>query len=105
MKKFISVLIGIAILVLPVAVLDATTTAPTVDLITALGTVANVMFAILIALAAAFIIYAGFNFVTAAGDPEKAEKARSAIIFAIIGIVIAILAKGIVAFVQTQFGV
>jgi len=100
MKKFISGLIGIAILVLPVVVLAQ---APTVDLMTALGKVADILFNILIAVAAVFIVWAGISFVTAGGDAEKVEKARSMIMYAVIGIIVAILAKGIVAFIKGQF--
>lgn len=45
------------------------------------------------------IIIAGLLFVLSAGDPQKAAKARQAILYAIIGLVIVALAQVIVRFV------
>lgn len=51
------------------------------------------------ALAVLLIVIAGLNLVTAGGDPQKVAKARSTIVYALIGLVIAIAAEGIVVFV------
>lgn len=48
------------------------------------------------------IIFSGFHLVTANGDASKVASARSAIIYALVGIVIAILAGTIVAFVLSK---
>lgn len=51
------------------------------------------------AVAVVYLIYGGFEYITAGGDAEKATKGRTAIVNAIIGLVIIALAYVIVAFV------
>ena len=51
--------------------------------------------------AAVFIIIAAFNYLTAQGDPEKVGKAKSMIIYAVIAIVVALLAFSIDIIVST----
>jgi type IV secretory pathway VirB2 component (pilin) len=45
------------------------------------------------------IVIAGLNIVTAGGDPSKVAKARGAIIYALVGLVVAIMAEAIVSLV------
>jgi hypothetical protein len=52
--------------------------------------------------AVAFVIYGGFQFLTSQGEPDKAAGARKTIINAVIGLVITLLATGIVAFIGRQ---
>jgi len=47
----------------------------------------------------AFIIVAGFQYVTSQGNPEKAAKAQQTILFALIGLVIAISAIVLVTYI------
>lgn len=47
-------------------------------------------------LAVIYLIWSGFQYMTAAGDPEKAQKARSSIIYAIVGIIVIMLSFVIV---------
>ncbi len=56
---------------------------------------------ILFAVAVVFIILAAFNYLTAAGDAEKAGKAKKQITGAVIAIVVALLATGIVALTRS----
>lgn len=49
------------------------------------------------------IIYGGFAFVTSAGNSEKAARARSIILYALIGIVIVVVAQVLVRFVISFF--
>ncbi len=46
-----------------------------------------------------FIIVGGFQFITAAGNQENMKRAKSTVMYSIIGLVIAILAYAIVNFV------
>jgi hypothetical protein len=39
-----------------------------------------------------FLVWSGWQYITSAGDPAKAERARTNITYAIIGIVVALLA-------------
>ncbi len=48
--------------------------------------------------AVAFLVYYGIMFITSGGDPEKATKARTGIIYAIIGIIVITAAYFIVSF-------
>lgn len=51
------------------------------------------------ALAVVYLIYGGILYITAGGDAEKATKGRTAVINAIIGIVIILLALALVTWV------
>ena len=56
--------------------------------------------AILAGIASVIIIFiAGFMFVTSGGNPEKIKKAKSTIIYTVIGIVIIVFAKIIIRYV------
>lgn len=46
-----------------------------------------------------FIIYAGYIYVTSGGDTGKTKKAMQILMFALIGIAIALLAKALINFV------
>lgn len=56
-------------------------------------------------LAVIMIIYAGLIWMFAAGAPEKITKARSIIIWTIIGYSIILVAKGILLVIQSVLGV
>lgn len=49
--------------------------------------------------AIAYIIYAGFVYLTSNGDPERAKSGKDTILNALIGLVIAIMATVIVGFI------
>lgn len=48
------------------------------------------------------IVIAGFMYVTSGGEPEKTKKAKNTIIYALVAIVLAVLANAIVGFVLDQ---
>ena len=50
-------------------------------------------------------LYAGVLFITGGGNPEMLAKARSILLYAIVGIAVAILAFGLVAISQSLLGV
>lgn len=56
------------------------------------------------ALALAMLVYGGFLYITAAGDTKQIDKAKTVIIYAIIGIIVIGLAYSVVAFVIGAFG-
>ena len=62
------------------------------------------MFGILLALAVIFLIYAAFIFLTSEGTPAKIESAKNIIIYAIVAIVLGVIAKGVVMVIQTLVG-
>lgn len=51
---------------------------------------------------AIFVVYGGISYVTSAGDPGKAAKARQMILYALIGLAIVALASAITAFVSNM---
>lgn len=48
--------------------------------------------------AVGFVIYGGFRYITSQGEPENTKSARQTILNAVIGLVIALIATGAVAF-------
>lgn len=71
-----------------------------VDIMETLGRISDWLFAILLIIAAIFIIIAGFYFVTAQGDPDKVSTARMFVLWALIGVLVGFLAKGLVILVD-----
>ena len=64
----------------------------------------NWVFAIFVVLSIIFVLLAAFQFVTGGGDAKKIEEARQKLIWAAVGIIIALLAKGIVPVVRSIVG-
>lgn len=102
--KFISKLLIIgAVLFMAAAplVLAQVTTPPTFltggisDVIRILERFLSWMFTIFLIIAAIFIILAAFNYLTAGGDDEKIKTAKKQFIYAIVAIVIALIATGV----------
>ncbi len=71
----------------------------TVDIRIYIGRVVKAFLALLGIIAVALIIYAGFLWMTSAGNPEKIDRAKKIIIDAVIGLLIILSAYAIVAFI------
>lgn len=56
----------------------------------------RLLFAVLGAMAVLYIIIAGFQYVSSQANPQEVEKARNTILYAVIGLVIAISAQVII---------
>lgn len=52
------------------------------------------------AIAVIMIIYGGFQILTAGGDPKKFETGKQAILYAVVGYGIILLAEGVVLIIQ-----
>ncbi len=63
--------------------------------------VANWMLTILILVAIIFFIYAGFLYLTSAGEEEKVKKAKNSVVYGLIAVAVGLLAKGFIALVQS----
>lgn len=61
--------------------------------------VIGIVITIIGAIAFLMVVLSGFRYVLAGGEPEKLAKARNALIFALVGLLIAITAQAIVSFV------
>ena len=64
---------------------------------TNLQQILQIVFGVVGALAVLFIVIAGLRFVLAQGDPQDVAKARSTIIYALVGLLIALAAEAIVS--------
>lgn len=64
-----------------------------------LSLIINIVIGIIAALSVLFIVIGGFRLILSAGNPQDAARARSTIVYALIGLIIALLAEAIVAFV------
>ncbi|MCK4355213.1 hypothetical protein KAW43_02640 [Candidatus Parcubacteria bacterium] len=73
---------------------------PDVDLIKTLENIADWLFYILLGVAVVFIVIGGIYYVTAQGDPEKVKKAGQSIQYALIGVIVAAVSKGLVTLIQ-----
>lgn len=61
--------------------------------------VLRIVFGIIGAFALLSMVASGFKYVTSAGDPGKTSEAKKGVIFALVGLILAITAQAIVAFV------
>lgn len=50
------------------------------------------------------ILYGAFRILTAAGDPEKFSEGRQAIVYAVVGYVLVLVAAGLVSVVKSAIG-
>lgn len=104
MKKFLPVLVLISLALSAGALaqtpVDEVEELPELPVIETLDKIANIIFTLLLAIAGVMIVVAGLRFVFAGGNPEEVSKARDVIMYALIGIIVAFLAKGIVWFIK-----
>ncbi|MCH8741411.1 hypothetical protein IH779_00735 [Patescibacteria group bacterium] len=113
MKKILFILTIVSLLILPVvsfAVVSPTETIPEIitapgDIIVIIDAIANWIFVILLAVAVIFILIAAFQFLTAGGAPERVSAARTNLLYAVVGVAVAVLAKGFIELVKTIAGI
>ena len=74
------------------------------DIIRIINTIGNWIFAIALAVAAIFILVAAFFFITSGGNPETATKAKGMLVNALIGVALALAARGLVAVLKSILG-
>ncbi|HVW23013.1 MAG TPA: pilin [Candidatus Saccharimonadales bacterium] len=64
--------------------------------------VLQIVFGIMGAIAVLIIVISGLKFITAQGNPEEISKARQTIIYALVGLAVAISAEAIVSLVLSR---
>lgn len=99
MKKIVLSLVTIGVIALPIiALAQIGGSPPLINFnLTQLGiNIANAAWIIFTIIAVIMFVIAGVLFLTASGDPEKVQKARSAFMWGIVGVVVAILAFTII---------
>ena len=69
-----------------------------------LKVVLGIVFGIVGALAILVITISGFRYVISAGDPKRTAQAKEGIIYALVGLAVAITAEGIVTFIIGRVG-
>ena len=62
----------------------------------------SIVFAIIGAIALLIVTLSGFRYVLSAGDPQKTANAKNTLIYALVGLAIAISAEAIIAFVVNR---
>ena len=66
--------------------------------------ITNWIFTFLIAVVVIMVLVAGYMFVTAGGNPDQQAKARTVLIYALIGFAVGMIARGIIALVAAIMG-
>jgi len=69
---------------------------PASNPIATLDSILNWLFTILMAFAGIMVVIAAFSFVTAAGNPETVAKARQFVMYALIGVIVALMSRGMI---------
>lgn len=64
----------------------------------------NWVFWLVIIMSIIFTLVAAFRYLTAAGDPEKVKRAGATLLYVVIAIVVALLAKGFPLLISSFFG-
>ena len=107
MKKTLTTLVLIGLLVVPAVGLAQTEQREMTqefeevgDIISLMNRIGNWIFTGLMILAAIFLVIAGYFFITAGGNPENVNKARQMLINALIGVAVGVGARGLVAAIE-----
>jgi len=74
------------------------------NLLDVVSTIINLAFALAGIVAVVYLIMGGFNYVTAGGNPEAVEGAKTTLVNAIIGLVVILVSYLIIQFVMSQIG-
>jgi len=105
MKKLATLFSLTTLLILPTIALAGLTQPPqpgqgvAIDPCAIFNLTLNFIWPIFIGIAVLIFIYAGFLFLTAAGEPGKVSTARHALIWAIVGLAVALLAYSMVVII------
>jgi hypothetical protein len=77
-----------------------TTSGPTVNSV--INTVVNILSLVVGIIAVIMVVFAGFRYVTSGGDSGKVSSAKNTLIYAIVGIVVAAVARPLVQFILNK---
>lgn len=65
-------------------------------------TILSIIFTVAGAIAFLYLVIGGFHYVSSQGDPQKVAKAKGAIMYALVGLIVAIMAQTIVGVVVSK---
>ncbi|MDI6717917.1 MAG: hypothetical protein QMD86_02670 [Patescibacteria group bacterium] len=71
------------------------------SLVGTISSIVNIFFTILLAIATVMILWAAYNYVTAAGDENKIKTAKTTLLYALLGIAIAVISRGVVTLIKS----
>ena len=77
---------------------------PFSDIYTLIEKITNFLIGLAIVITPIIIVYAGFLYITAAGNEEKIKTAQKVLIWALIGFAIVLIAKGVPALIKQFLG-
>jgi len=108
-RKLITLSNVAILLVLPVAALafnpgGVPNAAPNLTINQLVDVVFSILWPIVVAFAIIMFILAAFLFMTAQGDPVKLQQARSAVIWGVVGVAVALLAFSIPFVIRNTIG-
>ncbi len=63
---------------------------------------AEIALALISTIAVIFLILGGFQYITSAGNPDNVGKAKNTILYAIIGLILAIMSYSIISFITSK---
>jgi|SRR6185369_5786669 len=69
----------------------------------AFGNVVQLLLSMIGGLSVIFILYGGFRYVISRGDPAHIKESKEIIIYAIMGIIVAVMGFAVVGFVASRF--
>ena len=104
-KKFLTPGLLVALL-LPMLVFAAPTLKPrdslTIDnVVNTIDNIANALFTIFVAVTVFFVLYAAYLYLKSGGEPEETGEARNYLIFAAVGVAVAIFARVLPGLVES----
>lgn len=86
------------------SIIDRPESLPDQDVGVTLSNILNIVYFAIGIVAVGMIIFAGIQYLTANGEPDKAKKAMNTIIFSVVGLVVVVAAFAITTFVMNQVG-
>jgi len=110
MKKIILTLLLISFLAVPFIGLTVSPIVPAgplptgIDPITAIQRITLLLFNILMGVAIIFVFWGAFLFFTAGGEKDQIQAGRNKIMWALIAVIVAVLAQATITWVRTFFG-
>jgi hypothetical protein len=105
-KTLMYAIIGIVVGLTANAITSTVTTiAGGTDVKTIINSIASQLGTLIVSLATVMIVVAGGLYLTSAGSPERMGVAKKAIVYAIVGIILGILAPSIVTIITNMLGV
>jgi magnesium-transporting ATPase (P-type) len=74
------------------------------DFETLISNIINFIFYAALGIVPLVVVIGAFNILTSGGDPKKVETGKNIIVYALIGLIVVMLAKGIVAIIKNMLG-